>query len=101
MNKYYMTITENRYNMFDFKVEIFNEEYMKTKGTLAYRENIDTLGECLEMIKDFPMLYNSQLVEVKYCRRNTYLKLNESEKRFVEGMEELIESDIVKDFIIN
>jgi hypothetical protein len=96
-----MTIVENRYDMFDFKVEIFNEEYMKSKGTLAYRENIDTLGECLEMIQDFPMLYDSQLVEVKYCRRDTYLKLNESEKRFVEGMEELIESDIVKNFIIN
>jgi hypothetical protein len=52
------------------------------------------------MIKDFPMLYNSQLVEVKYCRRDTHLKLNEIEKRFVKGMEELVESEIVKDFII-
>lgn len=101
MNKYFITIKENRYDMYDFVIELFNADYMEEKVMLGNRENIDTLGECLEMIKSFPLSQTSELSLVEFKRRNKILKLTNVEQRFVNGLQETKLVKGIKEIKIN
>ena len=101
MNKYYIQINENRNGLYDFIIELLNEEHMSEKATLGVRENIDTLSECATMIETFPLSSTSELSEIVFNRRNKYIKLNKLEQLFIDDINDIIQRRNLGEFIIN
>ena len=98
MNKFFIQVNENKEGLYDFIIELINENHMTEKAVIGTRENIDSLNECINMIKDFPLSPSSVLVEVSFNRRNKYLKLNKLEQLFVENLKRKYK---VREYMVN
>jgi hypothetical protein len=101
MNKFFIQVNENKEGLYDFVIELINENHMTERAVIGTRENIDSLNECINMIKDFPLSPSSVLVEVSFNRRNKYLKLNKLEQLFVENLNDILDEKHIEEFIIN
>ena len=101
MNQYFITVKENRYGMYDFIIELFNPDYMEEKAVLGNRDNVDTLGECLDMIETFPLSESSELTTVTFKRRNKIVMCNKLEQMFINGVNELKDTKGIKEIIVN